>query len=124
VIKVPLYKPLDISYNHPLTSEVSSFYKPRVDEWVVPQLAEDTNDEKGKEFNEMNIINNSLRSCSIRVREEMFSPLYNINRMIIDALKRVEGILHYEDKNEIKSFFIASYTFRNNDKISFRGLLS
>jgi len=32
IIKVPLYNSLDISYIHPLTSEVSSFYKPKVDE--------------------------------------------------------------------------------------------
>lgn len=32
IIKIPLYKPIDISYVHPLTSEISYFYKPKVDE--------------------------------------------------------------------------------------------
>jgi hypothetical protein len=31
LIKLPLYKSIDISYIHPLTSEISSFYKPKED---------------------------------------------------------------------------------------------
>jgi hypothetical protein len=32
LIKIPLYNSFDISYIHPITSEISSFYKPEVDE--------------------------------------------------------------------------------------------
>ena len=38
IIKVPLFKPLDISYVHPLTSEISSFYTPKVEEWTPPSI--------------------------------------------------------------------------------------
>jgi hypothetical protein len=31
MIKLPLYKPFDISFVHPLTFEISNFYKPEVD---------------------------------------------------------------------------------------------
>lgn len=31
LIKIPLYKTYDIAFVHPLTSEITSFYKPKVD---------------------------------------------------------------------------------------------
>lgn len=76
LFKVPLYNTLDISYIHPLTSELSSFYKPNVDEWVAPQLGggQDSCNERDEalECDEMKIINNSFKSCTIKVREKCF----------------------------------------------------
>ena len=84
LIKIPLYKPLDISFVHPLTSEISSFYKPEVSDWkspLIPGSIESESEDKGIPLNEMKIINASFRVCLEKVRKELYSSLDKLTRV-------------------------------------------
>jgi len=98
LIKIPLYKTMDVSYIHPLTSEISNFYKPEPDEWHAPDLLTSADmdlnglgDVKGKKLDELKIINESLRVCTSKIRSDLFSTLDCLNTSIIENLKGLVG---------------------------------
>jgi hypothetical protein len=69
LIKIPLYQPYDV-YLSPLTSDISSFYKPHFYDLLPSQESEGV--DKGKDYNELKIINESLKTCTMKVREKIF----------------------------------------------------
>jgi hypothetical protein len=97
LIKVPLYYLSDISYVHPLTSEITNYYKPR-DSYLF-------SNEEGEGVGaiviaEMSIINDSLKYCIEKIRKFKFSTLDQINSEIIEKLKTVQGVNYYVDASK------------------------
>jgi hypothetical protein len=112
IIKVPLYKPLDISYVHPLTSEISSFYPPKVEEWTPPSITGDEPEsKKGKKLSELKLINESMKFCILSLRQENFTHFDVLNKDLVASLKTIGdgdggGVISYED-NRIDSLIIS-----------------
>jgi hypothetical protein len=99
IIKVPLYKPLDISYIHPLTSEISTNYQPKIEEWSPPSITGEieSDSKRGKPVDELKILNESLKVSVESVRKEMFISIDNLHDCVIDGLKSLKGVISYED---------------------------
>lgn len=98
LIKVPMYKLSDVSYVHPLTSEITNFFKPSD-----MYLTSDRRDGEGVGeliVAEMGIINDSLKDCVEKIRKFKFSTLDAINRELITKLKTLQDIKYYEDSEK------------------------
>ena len=102
IVKVPLYSLKDISYVHPLTSEITTNFKPKIENWDVTSKKEE---DQGEKLNEMEILNSSLKSCVSRIRKILCSPLEQINEQIIFQLKKVSGVSYYEDQKRDQIVF-------------------
>jgi hypothetical protein len=92
LIKIPLYQTFDIAYIHPLTSEISNFYKPEPDEGIAQKrlIGLDLDKEEGRDYNELKLINNSLKYCTKLIRDEIFYSLDILNKNLIESLKKIE----------------------------------
>ena len=83
LIKIPLYSILDLSYIHPLTSEISQNSE---------QISEDS------QVSESQVLNASLKTVISKIRNAKdFNSCVNISFSLIDLLKTVQGIKWYED---------------------------
>jgi hypothetical protein len=82
-----------------LTSEVSSIDKPPIDYRTPSKIGvlETRDKNKKKDSDELKIINGSLKTCTSKVRNKMFSTLDPVNVKIINSLKSFEGFLCFED---------------------------
>lgn len=69
IIKVPLYTLQDISYIHPLTSEISNFYKPKESNFETGMALLQKTDNSIDEFK---IINNSIKTCLVTYGWSLF----------------------------------------------------
>ena len=107
LIKIPLYKTLDISYVHPLTSEITSFYKPNL--YQLSGDNQNENEKDGKTLNEMNLINSCLRSTIEKMRGR-FTTHDEINRKMIDGLKNVKGVYSFEDSRRDQIIFALPFS--------------
>lgn len=115
LIKVPLYNLLDISFIHPHTSEITTFYKPTINSFLPDSASECEN----QNINEMDLINESLKVVVQKMRCN-YSGLYNFNDEIISKLKEVKGITYFEDKRKDHIVFALPLTTQNT-KIIFPG---
>lgn len=91
-IKIPLYHRFDISYVHPLTSDITNYYTPRNQYW-----GEGAKIDNIKSLVEMNLLNDSLKSCVDSYRSSNFSTHDEINRNLISLLEDVPGVDFFED---------------------------
>lgn len=114
IIKVPLYHPFDISYVHPLTSELSNVYKNKVDLHDKFKHtfynAFDNKDDSKKPLNELKILNNCLKFSVTKIRRMLFSVEDEINSGIIKELKDVKSIDWFEDLKHDQLVFILPLT--------------
>ena len=108
LIKVPLYNILDISFIHPHTSEITTFYKPTINSFYTDSTQECEN----QNINEMDLINESLKVVVKKMRCKN-SGLYNFNDDIISNLKEVKGITYFEDKRKDQIVFALPLTTKN-----------
>lgn len=90
IIKIPLYNTFDISYIHPLTSEITNYYKPKVKEW-------NSGGVKNNTVLELNLINNSLKICIESLRLAQHSDLYKLNSELITRFHNIENVNYFED---------------------------
>lgn len=108
LIKVPMYKDYDISYVHPITSEVSSVYKNKVDSkspypyvFTGNAFAPVPSKSKGKDSrrppNEISILNNSLKGIIRMIRDLIYPSLTDASASIIDYLKSRPGATYFDD---------------------------
>ena len=100
LIKIPLYKTHDISYAHPLTSEVTTYYKPSNNDWgnkSNPECKKTDSDSESETWSEMTILNQALKDCVVKIRCTLFSSIDGINRKITERLHCIEGISFFED---------------------------
>lgn len=58
---------------------------------------ESEGDDKWKDYNKLKIINESLKTCTLMVREKMFLTHDQLKVKIFNSLKRIEGVLLFED---------------------------
>lgn len=91
LVKVPLYRKYDISYTHPLTSEITTYFKPK-NNWRSSKNLNTTDT-----LIEMNIINDSLKACVGEIRKLKYTSLDLINNDVIEALHNIDNINFYED---------------------------
>ena len=84
LIKIPLYNTYDISYVHPLTSDISTFYKPE-------------SLDGGDKNTELRVINESLKTCVENIREVKSPTLKKINQDLISKFLEIEGLTYFED---------------------------
>lgn len=98
IIKVPVHNLFDISYVHPLTSELSNVYKNKVNlhdkfKYNFHNTFFDLKqDDSKKTLNELKILNNCLKFCIKGIRKTYYSMEDEINSNIITALKAVKGV--------------------------------
>jgi hypothetical protein len=120
LIKIPLYLPFDISYVHPLTSEISNIYTEKVGTKTPykytfqPDLPTFSEIKKSRsnvishvmdkrihkdllEYNELKVLNNSLKHCISLIRNCLFQTVDDLNVSIVKILKSIKGIEYYED---------------------------
>lgn len=93
LIKLPLNSILDISYAHPLTSEITNLYQPKP-VTLGNALKSET---CGKELKEIYLINETLKSCVKLYREVKYHTFDLIIEALIEKLHGVEGITYYKD---------------------------
>jgi len=106
LIKVPLYNTYDVSYVHPLSSEITTFYKPKKVNWGDPHC-----DNSGeKKLNELELLNESIKNSILRLRTQ-FMTHDLINSELISILKGVEGLNYFEDHRRDQIVF--SYPLSN-----------
>jgi hypothetical protein len=105
IIKIPLYNRYDISYVHPLTSEITSYYKPKTWDWKVKDLESDHCN-----ASEMNILNESFKFCITNIRGLKFKCLEFINAELIDLLHGVDGVKYFEDLKKDQVVFVIPMT--------------
>lgn len=106
LIKIPLYSSFNLSFVHPLTSEITNYHKPTVDEWVNDV---NTPHEKNEKINEMDLINESLKRVVTKMREK-FSSLDLFNNAFITGLKEFKGVNYFEDKRKDQIVFALPLT--------------
>ena len=108
-IKVPLYQRYEISYVHPLTSEITSYYKPRNMDWVNKALERSNSSKSGTEkikVNEMNLLNESIKIGIDLIRELKYLSIDTINAEFIDLLHSVTGVRSFEDMKKDQIVFV------------------
>jgi hypothetical protein len=112
LVKVPLYSIQDISFIHPLTSEISkSFYKPTEVNWKQPRII------KGKKeeiYNELNSINNSIKRSVHQIRKRLFKSIDTLTSNLVEKLKGLIGIKYYDDTLGTRLFLFYLYLLPNN----------
>lgn len=108
IIKVPLYNLYDISYVHPLTSDITTYFKPKYLEWV---KSDDSNTPSqsgsgGKKVYEMNLINTSIKACVNSIRLIKYPTLYNLNSELVESLHGITGVIYFEDLKKDQIIFV------------------
>lgn len=104
VIKLPLYLEMDISYIHPLSSEISEVFKNKVDsdhsykyKFVdvespssLSKLFTRNDCDDKKPFKELQLINNSLKETIRIIRDKLYLVNDLVNDEIIDHFKELQ----------------------------------
>lgn len=95
LVKVPLNSIQDISYVHPLTSEITNFYKPKTFNWKA------SDDCSEKTINEMSLINDNLKYYMKIYRDLKYTSRDLITASIIEEFHKLEKVTFFEDvKND------------------------
>lgn len=92
IIKVHLYNSYNISYVQPLSSEISSFYKPELNDWEIDRpLSIISNKGLGNRtsYEELKLINNSLKSSIVKIRACSHFNIDQANLEIINSLNNL-----------------------------------
>ena len=115
IVKVPLYNPYDISYVHPLDSQISNIYKNKVDlhegfKYTFLDSPKPGSNDSKKRLNELKVINNCLKYSITNIRKMLFQSVDEVNSSIIEALKGVEGVSHFEDLKHDQIVFVLPLT--------------
>lgn len=128
IIKIPLDTPFDLSYVHPVTSEVSDVFLSKVGlkqpfkDTFIPDIYTTLNpnpflpkpkvDEKDKKpvFDEVDVLNNSLKHSIKLIRGCLFASYDALVTQIISELKTVKGITFYEDDKRAQVVFFLPLT--------------
>ena len=107
IIKVPMYNRYDIAYIHPLTSELTSFYKPKNLDWINKNNKSTTESDRGKKkVSEMNILNASLKSCVDSIRVLKYPSLDKLNHELIELLHGIPSVISFEDVKKDQIIFV------------------
>ena len=136
IIKVPLYKDFNVSYVHPLNSEVSEIYKNKVDlvnPYIYTFSTSDLIDAtKGRrDTNELEIINQSLKFVISQIKNLLNPYLYEFNDLLIQRLQDLVGKDNFYtcDKHDQMVFFFplssldTQIVYPSEGKFSFNDLL-
>lgn len=116
IIKLPMYDTYDIAYVHPLTSELTTYYKPRnpgADDEDVQDNSNNSNyskEDDAKNLFELQVINQSLKWCIERVRKIHYESLDTVNAELIEKLHDVPGITFYQDLKRDQIIFALPLT--------------
>lgn len=115
IIKVPLYNPYDISYVHPLSSEISNIYKNKVDlhdsfKYTFIESYDSFNVQNKKSLNELKILNNGLKLSISKLRKLLFQSVDEANSSILNILKNIRGVEFFEDLKHDQIVFIFPLT--------------
>lgn len=138
LIKVPLYRTYDISYIHPLTSDITNLYKPVYTSWcnnrsnshsdLVSLNSDSVNLPSGRSKNvninvnvngtvpgsetviEMCLLNESLKKCIVSIRLTKHRSLDLINNSFIEELYGLEGVTFFEDPKKDQIVFALPLT--------------
>ena len=108
IIKVPLYNLYDIAYVHPLTSDITPYYKPKITDWdaIAGNIGEGEGESESNSLREMEILNDSLKLCVGSIRRFKFFHLDKFNRELIVALENLGGVKRYKDLKKDQIVFI------------------
>jgi hypothetical protein len=108
IIKVPLYHLFDIAYVHPLTSDITPYYKPKITNWdeIAGNIGDGEGESASNSLREMEILNASLKLCVENIRKFKFFHLDNFNRELIVALENLGGVKQYKDLKKDQIVFI------------------
>ena len=98
-IKVPMYRRYDISYVHPLTSEVTTFHKPKNLSWCDKAGSEE------RTIVEMGLLNESLKYSVDSIRKSKFETHDKIMNELTSYLEDVQGIKFFEDNKKDQVVF-------------------
>jgi hypothetical protein len=115
IVKVPLYNPYDISYVHPLTSEISNVFNGKVDLVDYPKYefvcgGRPIKNDRTLTYNELKLINYSLKHAISNIRKCLFHSIDEVNFSIINSFKKVEGVEYFEDFKRDQIIFILPLT--------------
>lgn len=115
LVKVPLYKEYDISYVHPLTSEMSSIYKNKQDgpnpyRYTFTRPLYPSNKSKKPAPREIVILNNSLKVLIKSTRDLLFPSLIAVNTAIIERLQSIPGVTSFEDSKRDQAVYFLPLT--------------
>jgi hypothetical protein len=115
LVKVPLYTDYDISYVHPLTSEVSSIYKNKLDNknpyrYNFTRPLYHSNKSRKPAPREIVILNNSLKVLIKSVRDLLYPSLYAANAALINGLQSLPGANHFYDTKHDQAVFLLPLT--------------
>jgi hypothetical protein len=106
IIKIPLYRALDISYVNPLSSELSNIFEQKVDNGNSYQYnfrctididVRNKLDKKKLDLNEISLLNKSLKISIDRLRKMLFSDLFDINASIIEDIKALKNLESFKE---------------------------
>jgi hypothetical protein len=109
IIKIPMYHPYDVSYIHPLSSEVSEIFKNKVDsgnsyKYTFVEEIDVGSRKDLMDMDELRLVNNSLKSSIERIRKLIFRDLIKINQAVINQLKNVKLIEKVKDFDYFEDF--------------------
>jgi hypothetical protein len=112
MVKIPLYSCKDISFVHALTSEITTYFKPKIVDWnvdvdVVADKKDISNTEES--LTEMNILNDSLKECVVQIRHVCFKSHDLLSNEIINVLKE-QGLFSFEDTKKDQIVFCFATT--------------
>lgn len=143
ILKMPLYKPYDISYVNPLSSVVSDVFSNKVgsdssykymfsgcgNEGVF-DIEGMLKDESRVNVNEILLINDCIKPVILLIRDLLFKDTFELNSLIIDELKKVSSFSYFEDVQRDQIVFLLPLTgveskivFPVGDGFSFLDLL-
>ena len=100
IIKLPMYRRYDISYIHPLTSEVTTFHKPKNLSWE-----EKSGGDEVRTIIEMGLLNESLKYSIDSIRKSKFETHDKIISELTSYLEDVQGIKFFEDNKKDQVVF-------------------
>jgi hypothetical protein len=114
LVKVPLYAPYDISYVHPLTSQISDIYKNKVDvkdpykyEFRIDPCSSKS---KPESFNELLFLNNCMKISIDRTKQFLLGPILDANSSIIKKMKLIKDVKFFEDFTRDQIVFLLPLT--------------
>lgn len=97
---------------HPLTSEITSFYKPQVNEFKIDNDTTKTGEHTPTEtvkINELDLLNESFKFTIEKIRV-MFNEVDKFSETLISSLQGVRGITSFEDKRKDQIVFALPHT--------------
>ena len=109
---MPLYSCNYISFLHPLTSEITTNFQPKIIDWInettetaIFGLKESI--PLNETLTAMKILNDSLKECVTKIRSICYKTHDLINAEVINNLKNAQGISYFEDLKRDQIVFIS-----------------